>query len=56
MIETYWRESLGQHGHAGIGHGMAEILACDGLDGGLYAFIAHHVGVLRHGAQQVSRP
>ena len=43
-----------QNGNAGIGDGTAQIFALQRGNGCLYALVAHHIGVLSHGGQNVA--
>ena len=43
-----------QNRNAGVGHGAAQAFAIEHSHSGLHALIAHHVGVLGHGGQDVT--
>ena len=45
---------LGEHRHAGVCDLAAQTLAADGLHSGLHALIAHDIGILGHGGQEIA--
>ena len=49
-----WENLLGQNGDASVGDSAAEVLAVQSCDSSLDAFVAHHVGILRHGSEDIA--